>query len=296
MTRNSFKAALRSRRILVSDGAWGTFLQREGIQAGECPELWNKSHPEIVRKIALAYVEAGADMIETNTFGGCRYTLNQYGLGERTYELNKIGTEISRDAAGNDHWVLGSVGPSGAMLLTGEVDENELYEDFLVQITGLLDGGADAICLETFSALDEAEVAVHAAKTTGLPIICTFTFLNGYTMMGVTPEAYTEKMLELEVDVLGTNCGNGLTGMIDIVSSIRKAAPKHPILVHANAGLPELHGTEVVYPESPEHMASVMPDIIKAGANIIGGCCGTGPAHIRAMKNVVRNYYGRNNQ
>lgn len=296
MTRSSFKTALRSRRILISDGAWGTFLQEEGIQAGECPEIWNKTHPEIIKKIAESYIDAGADIIETNTFGGCRHLLKQYGLGDKTYEINKAGAEISRDAAGLEHWVLGSVGPSGAMLLTGEIDEDELYEDFLAQITGLLDGGADAICLETFSELDEAEVAVNAAKTTGLPVICTFTFQNGYTMMGVTPEAYAEKMLELEVDVLGSNCGNGLKEMPDIVRTIRNTAPDHPILVHANAGLPELHGTEVRYPENPERMAEKMLNIIKAGANIVGGCCGTTPEHIKAIKLAVQKNIRRENR
>jgi 5-methyltetrahydrofolate--homocysteine methyltransferase len=293
MKRSSLLNALKDRRIFVSDGAWGTFLQDEGLQAGECPESWNKEHPEVVKKIAAFYMDAGADMIETNTFGGCRYNLRQYGLGDKAYELNKAGAELSREMAGDDHWVLGSVGPSGAMLLTGEVKEDELYEDFLTQMSGLLDGGADAICLETFSALDEAEVAIQAAKTTGLPIICTFTFQNGYSMMGVSPEQYARSMKDLGADVLGTNCGNGLTGMVDIVRSIKKTAPRYPILVHANAGLPELKGTEVVYPETPEHMASVIPDIVEAGATIVGGCCGTTPAHIRAIKEIVNKINGR---
>lgn len=289
MKRIPFLQAIQCGRVLLSDGAWGTFLQAEGLKAGENPESWNLLRPEIVKKIAASYIGAGSDMIETNTFGGCRYNLRQYGLADKSYELNKAGALLSRQAAGDEHWVLGSVGPSGTILMTGEIPEDELYEDFLVQMTGLLDGGVDAICLETFSALDEAELAVQAARGTGLPLICTFTFEKGFSMMGVTPEAYAKKMLELGVDVLGTNCGNGLDGMKDIVKRIRKVAPEHPILVHANAGLPQLRGTELLYPESPESMAAALPDIIAAGANLVGGCCGTTPQHIRAMKNVLKN-------
>ncbi|MCF7832741.1 MAG: homocysteine S-methyltransferase family protein [Candidatus Marinimicrobia bacterium] len=286
--RKSFLEALKENKTLISDGAWGTFLQAEGMQSGECPEEWNVSHPDIVKNIAEKYIKAGSDMVETNTFGGSRHKLNLFGLGERTYELNKAGAELSREAAGDDHWVLGSIGPSGTILMMGEVSENELYEDFLMQVRGLADGGVDAFCIETFSALDEAELAIKAAKTTGLPIICTFTFENGFSMMGVTPEAYAEKMLELGVDVLGTNCGNGLDGMVDYVKAIKAIAPDHPILIHANAGLPVLKGTETVYPETPEHMSRFVPAILEAGACIVGGCCGTTPEHIKAINKTVR--------
>jgi len=285
--RKPFLDALKENRTLVSDGAWGTFLQAEGLKSGECPEEWNVSHPELVKNIAKSYIDAGSDMVETNTFGGSRHKLNMFGFGERTYELNKAGAELSRIAAGDDHWVLGSIGPSGAILMMGDVDDGELYEGFLEQAKGLADGGVDAFCIETFSALDEAELAIKAAKTTGLPIICTFTFENGFSMMGVTPEAYAEKMLELDVDVLGTNCGNGLDGMVDYVKAIKSIAPNHPILIHANAGLPILQGTETVYPETPEHMSSFVPSILEAGACIVGGCCGTGPEHIKAIKSII---------
>jgi 5-methyltetrahydrofolate--homocysteine methyltransferase len=286
--RKQLLNALKEGKTLISDGAWGTFLQAEGLQSGECPEEWNASHPEVVESIARSYIEAGSDMVETNTFGGSRYKLNMFAMGEKTYELNKAGAELSRKAAGDDHWVLGSIGPSGTILMMGEVSEDELYEDFLIQVQGLADGGVDALCIETFSALDEAEIAIRAAKTSKLPIICTFTFENGFSMMGVTPEAYAEKMLELGVDVLGTNCGNGLDGMVDYVTAIRTVAPKHPILIHANAGLPIIKGTETVYPETPDHMALQVPEIINAGAKIIGGCCGTGPKHIEKMCKKVR--------
>lgn len=285
--RTAFLDAIKNNNILVSDGAWGTFLQAEGLRSGECPEEWNISHQDVVKNIAKRYIAAGSDMVETNTFGGSRHKLNMFGLGDRTYELNNAGAKLSRQAAGDEKYVIGSIGPSGVILMMGEVTEDELYDDFLEQVKGLADGGIDAFCIETFSALDEAELAIKAAKTTGLPIICTFTFENGFSMMGVTPEAYAEKMLELGVDVLGTNCGNGLEGMVDYVKAIRSVAPDHPILIHANAGLPILQGTETVYPETPEHMASFVPEIIKAGACIIGGCCGTTPGHIKEIRKLV---------
>ena len=285
--RKSFLEVIKENKTLVSDGAWGTFLQAEGLRSGECPEEWNVSHPDVVKNIAKSYIEAGSDMVETNTFGGSRHKLNMFGLGERTYELNKAGAALSREAAGDDKWVIGSIGPSGAILMMEEVSEDELYQDFLEQVKGLADGGIDAFCIETFSALDEAELAIKAAKTTGLPIMCTFTFENGFTMMGVTPEVYAEKMLELDVDVLGTNCGNGLDGMVDYVTAIKHVAPDRPIIIHANAGLPVIKGSETLYPETPEHMSSFVPAILKAGACIVGGCCGTTPEHIKSIKNIV---------
>ena len=285
--RKSFLEVIKENKTLVSDGAWGTFLQAEGLRSGECPEEWNISHPDIVKNIAKSYIEAGSDMVETNTFGGSRHKLNMFGLGERTYELNKAGAALSREAAGDDKWVIGSIGPSGAILMMEEGSEDELYQDFLEQVKGLADGGIDAFCIETFSALDEAELAIKAAKTTGLPIMCTFTFENGFTMMGVTPEVYAEKMLELDVDVLGTNCGNGLDGMVDYVTAIKHVAPDRPIIIHANAGLPVIKGSETLYPETPEHMSSFVPAILKAGACIVGGCCGTTPEHIKSIKNIV---------
>ena len=286
--RKPFLQAIKETKTLVSDGAWGTYLQAEGLQSGECPEEWNITHPDVVMAIAKSYIDAGSDMVETNTFGGSRHKLKMFGLGDRTYELNKAGAELSRKAAGEDKWVIGSIGPSGAILMMDEVTEEELYDDFLEQVKGLAAGGVDAFCIETFSALDEAKLAVDAAKTTGLPVICTFTFENGFSMMGVTPETYAEKMLELGVDVLGTNCGNGLEGMVDYVKAIKSTAPERPILIHANAGLPVMQGTETIYPETPEHMASQVIDIVKAGACIVGGCCGTTPAHIEKICEKIK--------
>ena len=284
--------AVKSGRVLVSDGAWGTFLQQKGLKPGECPELWNLERPDDVRAIAQSYIDAGSDMVETNSFGGTCFKLEHYGLESRVSEISEAAARLSREAAG-DLWVIASIGPTGKMLLMGDVTEEELYNGFKEQAVALEKGGADAICIETMSALDEATLAVKAAKeNTDCEIICTFTFeqtVNGdyRTMMGVSPEQAAEEMIEAGADIIGTNCGNGIERMIDIVKALHAAAPDTPILVHANAGLPKSIDGVDVFPESPAEMAGKISALIVAGANIVGGCCGTTPEHIKAMKEVV---------
>ena len=280
-------------KILVSDGAWGTFLHQKGLKPGVCPELWNIENPEAVLDIATSYIEAGADMIETNSFGGSPQKLAHYGLSARTEELNEAAAAISRKAAGQDHWVLGSIGPTGKVLIVGDVTEEELSNGFRLQAMALAKRGADAICIETMAALDEALLAIRASKqNTDLEVICTFTFEKTQsgdfrTMMGLSPADVVDSAKAAGVDILGTNCGNGFANMIHIVRSIRQVDTEIPILVHANAGAPVVQDGETVFPETPEEMATLVPDLVKAGANIIGGCCGTTPAHIRAIREAV---------
>ena len=285
---------LTNNHILLSDGAWGTFLQATGLKPGECPELWNVTRRDDVIRIAKAYVEAGSDIIETNSFGGSIFKLSQYGLGDRVFELNKAAAEISREAAGNTVHVAGSVGPTGKMLIMGDVTEEELYNAFREQSLALEAGGADIIIIETMSALDEASLAVKAAReNTKCTVIATMTFERnpdgGYrTMMGASPDEMVSALKEAGAHIVGSNCGNGIEDMTGIVKEIRRADSHIPVMIQANAGIPELTDGKTVFRESPEMMASHVPALIEAGANIIGGCCGTTPEHIREIGKIIR--------
>jgi 5-methyltetrahydrofolate--homocysteine methyltransferase len=285
---------IKAGNILVSDGAWGTFLQKKGLATGECPELWCLTHRSDVLDIAKSYIAAGADMIESNSFGGTRFKLEHFGLADKSVEINKAAASISREAAGPDRHVIASIGPTGKILMMGDVSEEELYAAFAEQAKALEAGGADAACIETMSALDEAVIAVTAAKKeTSLEIICTFTFEktvnNDYrTMMGVGPADIAAPLVEAGADIIGTNCGNGMERMIDIVKELRVISRAIPILVHANAGAPQLTDNGILFPESPVIMATLAPRLAAAGANVIGGCCGTTPEHIAAMCRALR--------
>ncbi len=290
---NSLLQELKKTKVLVSDGAWGTMLQQRGLQIGECPESWNKTHREDVLAIAKSYIDAGADIILTNSFGGSPTKLGHFGLEDQCAQLNEAAASISREAAGSDHFVLGSIGPTGVIIMMGDVPEETLFKGFCIQAKALARGGADVICVETMSALDEACLAVRAAReNTECEVACTFTFektVNGEyrTMMGVTPSDMARALTLAGASIIGANCGNGIDGMVDIVREIREADSETPVLVHANAGRPVFEGGETVFPETPEMMAGKVSLLVKAGANIIGGCCGTTPQHIRALVQAI---------
>ncbi len=293
MNKPKIVETLKDRKVLVSDGAWGTFLHHKGLTAGECPEKWCIDHPKEVYEVAKSYADAGADMVETNSFGGSGFKLEHYGLANNVDQINQAAAKISVKAAGNEKWVIASIGPTGKMTIMGDVTEQDLYNGFKEQAVALEKGGADAVCIETMSALDEATMAIKAAKeNTKLEVIATFTFEKTVqgdyrTMMGVSPNEAALASIEAGADIIGTNCGNGFEGMIDIVREMRTVNSEVPILVHANAGLPQNVDGVDVFPETPEMMASLVPQIVDAGANIIGGCCGTTPAHISAIKESV---------
>ncbi len=286
--------AIKSNGVLVSDGGWGSFLVAKGLKPGESPESWNLTNPDAVRDIARMYAEAGADIVLTNSFGGTRYKLEHYGLADKVSEINTAAARLSRESIPAERFVLASMGPTGKILMMGEVSEKDLYAAFKEQAVALAAGGADAITVETMTAIDEAAAAVRAVKeNTTLPVVASFTFdmktPDGYrTMMGVSPEQMAAAMLEAGADILGANCSLGSEEMITVIAALHAVAPDTPLIVHPNAGRPILQddGT-IAYPETPACMAGNVKALIDAGASIIGGCCGTGPDHIRAIRKAV---------
>lgn len=272
---------------VLTDGAWGTQLQARGLEVGACPDAWNLAQPDRVEQVARAYVEAGSRVILTNTFGGTRFVLRRHGLAEKVAEINRAGVEISRRAAAGRARVFASMGPSGVMLLTGETTPEELQDAFAEQARALAEGGADALVIETMSDPAEAELAVAAARQTGLPVVACMTFDSGKdhdrTMMGTTPEEAARRLTEAGADVIGSNCGQGIEGFVAIARRL-SAATDRPVWIKANAGLPEVVDGRTVYTETAEHFASYVPELVEAGAGFIGGCCGTTPEFIRAVK------------
>jgi 5-methyltetrahydrofolate--homocysteine methyltransferase len=281
--------------ILISDGAMGTFLHAKGLAPGECPESWCVSHADVVRDIAKAYVAAGADIVETNSFGGSSFKLKAFGLADQAAEFNRAAARLAKEAVAGKGYVAASVGPTGHIAEEegGPVTASQFYESFKEQVIALAEGGADAICIETMWSVYEAAQAIRAVKeNTPLPAVCTFTFELGKrgfrTTMGATPESAVRASLEAGADMVGANCGNGIANMIEITRQMRATAPQTPILIHANAGLPVVENGETVFKETPEYMASRVAELIAAGANVIGGCCGTNPNHIAAIAAEVK--------
>jgi 5-methyltetrahydrofolate--homocysteine methyltransferase len=272
---------------VITDGAWGTQLQQRGMPVGSCPDAWNLIEPEKVAEVARAYVEAGSQVILTNTFGANRFILGRHGLVDKVAEVNRIGVELSKKAAEDKAKVFASIGPSGIMLLMGDVSPDELQAAFAQQAQAQAAAGADGIAIETMSDLAEAKLAVAAAKETGLPVVACMTFDSGAkrdrTMMGVTPEQAAQQLTSAGTDVIGANCGQGIAGYASICARLH-AATQLPIWIKANAGLPNLVDGKTVYSQTPEEFASFVPELVESGATFIGGCCGTTPEFIKALR------------
>jgi len=283
---------LNQASILLGDGAWGTFLYEKGLLAGDCPEYWNLSMPGEVNDIALSYVNAGSDIIETNSFGANSIKLSHFDLASEAFKINYEAAKISRIAAGESRIVLGSMGPSGTLLMMGDISEEQLYDSFREQAIALEQGGADALIIETMSDIDEARIAVKAVReNTNCDLVVSFTYSKAgdeyRTMMGVSPE---DVMKEFSADtntIIGSNCGNGSREMIPIAKIMSRINPERILMIQANAGHPLYFDGKTVFPESPSEMLDHIPALIKSGVRIIGGCCGTTPNHIKALRNYI---------
>ena len=278
---------LLARGPVLTDGAWGTQLQHRGLPTGACPDEWNLSHPQRIKEVAAAYVAAGSDVILTNTFGANPFILARHDLADQVAEINAAGVRISREAAGPRAKVFATMGPSGVMLMMGDVSLEEVQAGFEAQARAMADAGADAIAIETMSDPEEAKLAVAAARSTGLPVVACMTFDSGAdkhrTMMGTTPEQAAEALTSAGADVIGSNCGWGIEGFVPLCRRLR-AATDRPIWIKANAGLPEVVDGKTVYTQTAAEFAAFVPELIDAGANFVGGCCGTTPEFIAAVK------------
>ncbi|MBN2369645.1 MAG: homocysteine S-methyltransferase family protein [Vicinamibacteria bacterium] len=275
----------------ICDGAWGTELQALGLAAGECPDAWNLSHADRVEAVARSYVEAGSEIILTNTFGANRLLLASHGLADQAADINRSGARISRRAASDRARVFASMGPTGKMLAMGETDEAELYAVYQEQAQALAGEGVDGLVLETFTDLNELRPALGAAKATGLPVVACMVFDSGpardRTMMGTTPEHAAAALVEAGADAIGANCGRGIAGYIPVCGRLR-AATDLPLWLKPNAGLPEVVEGRSVYRMSPGEFAEKTRDLVQAGAVFVGGCCGTTPEFIAAIVKAIK--------
>jgi 5-methyltetrahydrofolate--homocysteine methyltransferase len=271
---------------LITDGAWGTQLQAQGLPSGAFPDAWNLTQPEKVLAVARAYVEAGSRIILTNTFGANRLRLAEAGMAHQVAELNRQGVLLSRQAAQTQAHVFASIGPSGKMLLTGETTPDQLRAAFEEQAHALAEAGADALVIETMADLQEACIATAAARSTQLPVVACMVFDSGKekdrTMMGVTPGQAARELTDAGADVVGANCGQGVDTFLPICQQL-VATQLRPVWIKPNAGLPEFVEGAPVYRTTPEEFAARAVELLRAGASFVGGCCGTSPAFIQAL-------------
>lgn len=289
----NFFERLKQEKVLVSDGAIGSLLFEKGLNAGDCPERFNLEHPEVLAEIAQAYLQAGADIIQTNTFGASSLKLSDYNLDGKTEDINQKAVEIVKQVVDSKALVSGSVGPTGKMLLPyGDIEPAVMQRNYKRQIGILIESGVDLLCIETMTDLNEAVIAIQSAReiSQDIPIITTMTFdvipQGCVTIMGHGVAEVCNKLEETGANIVGSNCGNGTKNMITIAKEFI-ANSKLPIIIQSNAGIPTIIDDQVVYQETPEEFANFTKILIELGVSIIGGCCGTTPNHIRAIRQIV---------
>jgi 5-methyltetrahydrofolate--homocysteine methyltransferase len=295
MVTERWHTLIDSGRPVLADGAMGTQLFAEGLQFGDPPEVWNLTHPEVVRRIHRGYLDAGSQILMTNTFGGNRLRLGLHGHDKRVAELNRTAAILLRsevDAAGGHALVAGDIGPSGEIMAPiGTLDEAEAVEVFAEQAAALVAGGIDLIWIETMSDLGEIKAAIDGVRQVApdIPLVTTMTFdTRGHTMMGVSPERAAKALISWGADAIGGNCGNGPDELIPVMEKMRAAVPEARLVAKSNAGMPELVDMRAVYRSDPAEFAAQVARMREAGATIVGGCCGTTPAHLSAISATVR--------
>jgi 5-methyltetrahydrofolate--homocysteine methyltransferase len=292
----NFFERLKQEKVLVSDGAIGSLLFEKGLNPGDCPERFNLERPDVLAEIVQAYLQAGADILQTNTFGASPLKLADYKLEDKTEEINQRAVEIVKQIVGSKALVSGSVGPTGKMLTPyGDVEPATMKDNYKRQISTLIDSGADLLCIETMTDLNEAIIAVETAReiSQDIPIIATMTFdvtpKGCVTIMGNMVAEVCKNLEAAGANVIGSNCGNGTKNMIVIAQEFIDNS-QLPIIIQSNAGLPSVINNSVVYQETPSDFNEFSKTLIDMGVSIIGGCCGTTPDHIRAIRQFLDNY------
>ncbi len=299
MARVSLRERIK-RDLFLLDGAMGTELIARGIEVGKCNDFLNIEQPDVISDIHRSYLDAGSDAVITNTFGANKYALGRHGFAEEVIKINRAGAQIARAVSGQEKYVLGDIGPSGDFLKPlGSLKAEDLKEAYIEQANALLDGGGDGFIIETMTAIEEATVAIEAVKSIGsdLPVFASMSFDKAgddfKTMMGVDVRTAVERIVSLGVCAVGFNCGTAsLEGYVELaerfVSAVRALSADVIIYAEPNSGKPELINNRAVYKVSPEDFAAAIEKIYTAGVNIIGGCCGTSPAHIKAAADKLR--------
>jgi 5-methyltetrahydrofolate--homocysteine methyltransferase len=287
--KQSLRQHLQSGNLLVADGATGTMLMAAGLPAGAAPELWNVERPEQIVALHHAYLDAGSQIILTNTFGGSRIKLDKFGLGDRIRELNLAAASLAKKASQGEAFVAGDIGPSGELMQPmGPLTYEAALQAFSEQASALAEGGVDLLWVETMTDMSEAKAAVAGARqVTDLPIFCSLSFgRKARTMMGVSAKQAAQELWPLGLDAIGANCGEGLEMIPEVLRQMREVLPEAPLIVKPNAGLPKLVAGETTYDLIPADFADQMREFVALGAQIIGSCCGSSPAYIAALKNM----------